>query len=802
MRNLVKTATAVAVAMAISTAANAVDSANSLDSLLSPEAKEMREQLNQNTSKLQEINSQISDLQKQQKDNQAEYDRAASDIKNNTNKQIQNKFDQQTQNRKLVDAQAAREELESQLEQMEPLEELTRGLNSAQKEEKIHSARITELEHTIDSNKQKVQELKEERTRLRHLIQEAKKKGEPSDENISKSRELGNQIKSLEGSYKSDNFELSEKRKNLNAINNTIQEYQQILNTRKDLETKVRRAQNNEDLVSEQIEKLQCEATDIEKKLTEAKTKKETANNQIQEIGKRLVDLNKQGEPLKGDIKNLTKNVTLVTHKELETRVTQAEGKAEEKIKNLNQEIDTNKKDVNEHLAKKADADKVKQDLAGKADKTTVEAVKKQLNEAKADKTTVEAVKTQLNEAKADKATVEAVKKQLNKAKADKTTVEAVKTQLNEAKADKATVEAVKKQLNEAKADKTTVEAVKTQLNEAKADKATVEAVKTQLNEAKADKAEVNANFDQVKKELTTKANQSAVDAVKGELITKVGDEATARQEADESINKLIVSNKAAQEDVNKQHELVLDDHDVKITENAQRIDIQGKKFDKELKDHDARITHNAIGVKDLQAAIFEGNDELTQAAHQVAAEKEKLEAMKAQAKEKGTKGATLAATKPGTNDIKAQQAKYDAAVAKMHELAPASRKEVKAHIMSLAVATQNANQALQANIDANKAAIAHNAQAIESNSRRIHNLDKREQRHMAQTAALAGLFQPYSIGRLNVTAAMGQYRSNTALAVGAGYRFDNNLAVKAGFSMNTKTMEDAAYNVGVNYEF
>ncbi len=734
MRNLVKTATAVAVAMAISTAANAVDSANSLDSLLSPEAKEMREQLNQNTSKLQEINSQISDLQKQQKDNQAEYDRAASDIKNNTNKQIQNKFDQQTQNRKLVDAQAAREELESQLEQMEPLEELTRGLNSAQEEEKIHSARITELEHTIDSNKQKVQELKEERTRLRHLIQEAKKKGEPSDENISKSRELGNQIKSLEGSYKSDNFELSEKRKNLNAINNTIQEYQQTLNTRKDLETKVRRAQNNEDLVSEQIEKLQCEATDIEKKLTEAKTKKETANNQIQEIGKRLVDLNKQGEPLKGDIKNLTKNVTLVTHKELETRVTQAEGKAEEKIKNLNQEIDTNKKDVNEHLAKKADADKVKQDLAGKADKTTVEAVKKQLNEAKADKTTVEAVKTQLNEAKADKATVEAVK--------------------------------------------------------------------TQLNEAKADKAEVNANFDQVKKELTTKANQSAVDAVKGELITKVADEATIRQKADESINKLIVSNKEAQEEVNKQNQLVLDGHKVKIAENAQRIDIQGKKFDKELKDHDARITHNAIGVKDLQAAIFEGNDELTQAAHQVAAEKEKLEAMKAQAKEKGTKGATLAATKPGTNDIKAQQAKYDAAVAKMHELAPASRKEVKAHIMSLAVATQNANQALQANIDANKAAIAHNAQAIESNSRRIHNLDKREQRHMAQTAALAGLFQPYSIGRLNVTAAMGQYRSNTALAVGAGYRFDNNLAVKAGFSMNTKTMEDAAYNVGVNYEF
>ncbi|VEJ09768.1 YadA C-terminal domain-containing protein [Actinobacillus delphinicola] len=101
-----------------------------------------------------------------------------------------------------------------------------------------------------------------------------------------------------------------------------------------------------------------------------------------------------------------------------------------------------------------------------------------------------------------------------------------------------------------------------------------------------------------------------------------------------------------------------------------------------------------------------------------------------------------------------------------------------------------------------NRGVIAQNTQAIKNNSRRIHNLDKREQRHMAQNAALAGLFQPYSIGRLNVTAAMGQYRSNNAIAFGAGYRFDNNLAVKAGFSMSTNAADDAAYNVGVNYEF
>ena len=49
-----------------------------------------------------------------------------------------------------------------------------------------------------------------------------------------------------------------------------------------------------------------------------------------------------------------------------------------------------------------------------------------------------------------------------------------------------------------------------------------------------------------------------------------------------------------------------------------------------------------------------------------------------------------------------------------------------------------------------------------------------------AQSAALAGLFQPYSVGKFNATAAVGGYRDEQAIAVGVGYRFTENVAGKS----------------------
>ncbi|WGE31052.1 YadA C-terminal domain-containing protein (plasmid) [Edwardsiella tarda] len=68
-----------------------------------------------------------------------------------------------------------------------------------------------------------------------------------------------------------------------------------------------------------------------------------------------------------------------------------------------------------------------------------------------------------------------------------------------------------------------------------------------------------------------------------------------------------------------------------------------------------------------------------------------------------------------------------------------------------------------------------------------------------AKSAALSGLFQPYNVGRFNTTVALGGYKSETAMAVGVGYRFNDQTAAKAGLAFGSNSV---AYNVGLDYEW
>ena len=84
----------------------------------------------------------------------------------------------------------------------------------------------------------------------------------------------------------------------------------------------------------------------------------------------------------------------------------------------------------------------------------------------------------------------------------------------------------------------------------------------------------------------------------------------------------------------------------------------------------------------------------------------------------------------------------------------------------------------------------------------RITALDSKVENGMAAQAALSGLFQPYSVGKFNATAALGGYGSKSAVAIGTGYRVNPNLAFKAGAAINTSGDKKGSYNIGVNYEF
>ncbi|EJN8642259.1 YadA-like family protein, partial [Escherichia coli] len=102
---------------------------------------------------------------------------------------------------------------------------------------------------------------------------------------------------------------------------------------------------------------------------------------------------------------------------------------------------------------------------------------------------------------------------------------------------------------------------------------------------------------------------------------------------------------------------------------------------------------------------------------------------------------------------------------------------------------------------------VTKNTQAIQSNTRQLqeHNARLNSQqrqirenheemkRAAAQSAALAGLFQPYSVGKFNATAALGGYSDKQAIAVGVGYRFNEQTAAKAGIAASDG---DVSYNM------
>ncbi|NIF59105.1 hypothetical protein F3J27_08300 [Enterobacter sp. Ap-916] len=84
----------------------------------------------------------------------------------------------------------------------------------------------------------------------------------------------------------------------------------------------------------------------------------------------------------------------------------------------------------------------------------------------------------------------------------------------------------------------------------------------------------------------------------------------------------------------------------------------------------------------------------------------------------------------------------------------------------------------------------------------RVDKLDHKMKRGFASQAALSGLFQPYNVGKFNLSGSLGGYESTSAMAIGSGYRFNENVAAKAGISTNTEDFKAVTYNAAVNFEW
>jgi len=102
--------------------------------------------------------------------------------------------------------------------------------------------------------------------------------------------------------------------------------------------------------------------------------------------------------------------------------------------------------------------------------------------------------------------------------------------------------------------------------------------------------------------------------------------------------------------------------------------------------------------------------------------------------------------------------------------------------------------------LKADNSVVSAHTKRLDHLDNRVNKLDKDLKRGLAAQAALTGLFQPYTVGKANFTAAVGGYKSQTAVAIGTGYRYTQNIATKAGVAFTQGG--GVTYNAGVNFEW
>ena len=334
------------------------------------------------------------------------------------------------------------------------------------------------------------------------------------------------------------------------------------------------------------------------------------------------------------------------------------------------------------------------------------------------------------------------------------------------------------------------------------ANKAAIETNKTAIA-TKADKADVDKLV-----EYTADMGKKVNDI--GDTVTELGDstkEAIATVEQDiVGLTKGLGLAAEAVEDNRKE----IDANKAAIAENTAKLEEQ-KEANDGFNNAIASLDEDIITLKkaDLAAAdalkahrtdIDANKATIETKADKTAVESVKTIAVEAQKSAQTAKGAVEVAQKSAeTADSHAKAAQT--AAAKAQESADTNAVQIAANTKQIDT-NKTDIAALQTANGQHAAGIAKNSARIDSLDKNVANLRKETRQGLAAQAALSGLFQPYSVGKFNVTAALGGFKSDTAVAVGAGYRFNENFAAKAGLAVGTSSGGSASYNVGLNYEW
>ena len=290
---------------------------------------------------------------------------------------------------------------------------------------------------------------------------------------------------------------------------------------------------------------------------------------------------------------------------------------------------------------------------------------------------------------------------------------------------------------------------------------------------------EVVAAHDEALGDLTETVNDNSEALVKtAEVVNAISADVNAnkaaleeQKEANEGFNNAIAS---LDEDISTLKKVGLAAADA-LEVNRQDIDANKAAIDKKADKADIETAKNAAVEAEKSAKSAQGSVEVAQKSAETA--------------ESHAKAAKTSADAANNVASAAQTA-----AAQAQDAVKANATQVAANKADIATLQTASNQ--------HAAGIAKNSAHIDNLDKNVANLRKETRQGLAAQAALSGLFQPYSVGKFNVTAALGGFKSDTAVAVGAGYRFNENFAAKAGLAVGTSSGGSASYNVGVNYEW
>ena len=361
----------------------------------------------------------------------------------------------------------------------------------------------------------------------------------------------------------------------------------------------------------------------------------------------------------------------------------------------------------------------------------------------------------------------------------------------------------------------------------------------------KADKTDVDAN----KAEIAKKANQTDVTAALSAKADKTALETKADQDYVEGLERDVKANTSDIKDLSvgiRDHVLpAIETNRSDIDKNASHItDIRNKQAlqNARLDNHGERIEANKAAIGDLaratneavtnlgnavsgldedlagtQDAVAENRKDIDKNASRITDTRnkqvlqnarldnhgERIDANKAAIATNVDKIATNKAAIATNADKIATKADKNSVYSKSETdekfALKADNSVVRAQATDISNLRTDVN-AHKVDIDKLRTDVNVHTKRLDHLDNRVNKLDKDLKRGLAAQAALTGLFQPYTVGKANFTAAVGGYKSQTAVAVGTGYRYNQNIATKAGVAFTQGG--GVTYNAGVNFEW